>query len=85
MAYFVITIFIVIDLKKQLQMEKMYSQNEGDVVSRTAYASHYTGDCMSHAYDIKIKGCTGFLVYYLVPTTTCSSAYCFGKKTYMLF
>lgn len=54
--------------------------NEGDVVNRTAYASHYTGDCKSHAYNIKIKGCTGFLVYYLVPTTTCSSAYCFGKE-----
>ncbi|XP_076071653.1 oncoprotein-induced transcript 3 protein-like [Mytilus galloprovincialis] len=54
--------------------------NEGEVVNRTAYGSHYSGNCYQTTHDIRIKGCNGFLVYYLVPVAACSSAYCFGTE-----
>ena len=55
----------------------------GITVNRTAYSANYNGNCKHTSYDIQIKNCTGYLVYYLQPITgACSTAYCFGK--YML-
>ena len=56
----------------------------GITVQRTAYAAHFNGNCKHKSYDIKIKNCDGYFVYYLQPITgVCSTGYCFGK--YMLY
>ncbi|RUS83032.1 hypothetical protein EGW08_009220, partial [Elysia chlorotica] len=36
--------------------------------------------CCQRSIDILVKNCTGFLVYYLKPTPTCSIAYCAGDR-----
>lgn len=49
-------------------------------VNRTAYSSHYGGSCKYEGYEIKIKNCDGYYVYYLKSTNNgCYSAYCFGN------
>jgi hypothetical protein len=56
----------------------------GITVNRTAYAANYNGNCKHQSYDIQIKNCDGYFVYYLQPITgACSTGYCFGK--YMLY
>ncbi|CAG2252551.1 unnamed protein product [Mytilus edulis] len=80
MVYFGIFLFFNYPFEETETNGEDVFPNEGEVVNRTAYASHYSGGCETQAYDIKIKGCTGFLVYYLVPTKTCNSAYCFGEE-----
>ena len=51
----------------------------GHNVTRTAYSSNYDGSCDYDKFTIQIKGCQGYLVYYLKPVSGCTSAYCFGK------
>ena len=51
----------------------------GHNVTRTAYSSNYDGNCKYDTFTIQIKGCQGYLVYYLKPVSGCTSAYCFGK------
>ena len=51
----------------------------GHNVTRTAYSSNYDGSCDYDTFTIQIKGCQGYLVYYLKPVSGCTSAYCFGK------
>lgn len=51
----------------------------GVTVNRTAYASNYDGNCKHTEYDIQIKNCDGYFVYFLTSITGgCTSAYCFG-------
>ena len=51
----------------------------GETVYRPAYADNLDGNCKHASYDIRIKNCDGFFVYYLQPISGgCSSAYCFG-------
>ncbi|VDI60923.1 Hypothetical predicted protein [Mytilus galloprovincialis] len=53
----------------------------GMTVNRTAYSSHYGGSCKYEGYEIKIKNCDGYYVYYLKSTIHgCYSAYCFGDQ-----
>ncbi|VDI56273.1 Hypothetical predicted protein [Mytilus galloprovincialis] len=54
--------------------------NAGDVKTVQACAAHYDGDCCKHSYDIEVKNCTNYLVYNLVPVSTCYQAYCFGSE-----
>ncbi|XP_063416202.1 uncharacterized protein LOC134697845 [Mytilus trossulus] len=53
----------------------------GVTVNRTAYASNYDGNCKHTEYDIQIKNCDGYFVYFLTSITGgCTSAYCFGDQ-----
>ncbi|XP_062595947.1 oncoprotein-induced transcript 3 protein-like, partial [Saccostrea cucullata] len=38
------------------------------------------GDCCVKTYSIRIKNCTSFVAYCLVPAETCSERYCFGEN-----
>ena len=58
----------------------------GITVNRTAYAANYDGNCKHKSYDIQIKNCDGYFVYYLQPIKgACSTAYCFGKYTLCIY
>lgn len=37
------------------------------------------GSCKHKDYEIQIKNCDGYYVYYLKSTSGCASAYCFGN------
>ncbi|XP_076072004.1 oncoprotein-induced transcript 3 protein-like [Mytilus galloprovincialis] len=53
----------------------------GVTVTRTAFASNYDGNCKHTEYEIQIKNCDGYYVYFLKSITGgCTSAYCFGKE-----
>ncbi|CAC5377862.1 unnamed protein product [Mytilus coruscus] len=53
----------------------------GVTVNRTAYASNYDGNCKHTEYDIQIKNCDGYFVYFLRSIEGgCTSAYCFGDQ-----
>jgi len=58
----------------------------GITVNRTAYAANFDGNCKHKSYDIQIKNCDGYFVYYLQPIKgACSTAYCFGKYTLCIY
>ncbi|XP_052076402.1 uncharacterized protein LOC127714386 [Mytilus californianus] len=46
----------------------------------TACAANYNGNCCAYSHPIKVKNCTNYLVYSLVPVTPCYQAYCFGSE-----
>ncbi|VDI45209.1 Hypothetical predicted protein [Mytilus galloprovincialis] len=48
--------------------------------SVTACAANYNGDCCAYSHQIKVKNCTIYLVYSLVPVAPCYQAYCFGSE-----
>ncbi|CAC5390509.1 unnamed protein product [Mytilus coruscus] len=53
----------------------------GVTVNRTAYAANYDGNCKHTEYEIQIKNCDGYYVYFLKSITGgCTSAYCFGDQ-----
>ncbi|XP_052076398.1 von Willebrand factor D and EGF domain-containing protein-like [Mytilus californianus] len=53
----------------------------GVTVTRTAYAANYDGNCKHTEYEIQIKNCDGYYVYFLKSITSgCTSAYCFGTQ-----
>lgn len=51
--------------------------NDGKIHTLTACEVGFSETC-GRTYDIDVKSCTGFLVYYLKPLDVCNSAYCFG-------
>lgn len=53
--------------------------NTGQTGNRTSCMSHFDGNCCKEKYVIRIKNCGCFYVYYLRYTTSCNSAYCFGR------
>ncbi|XP_076072006.1 uncharacterized protein LOC143043712 [Mytilus galloprovincialis] len=48
--------------------------------SVTACAANYNGNCCAYSHQIKVKNCTSYLVYSLVPVAPCYQAYCFGSE-----
>lgn len=54
--------------------------NTGAVETVQACAAHYDGDCCKYSYDIEVKNCTHYLVYNLLPVSSCYQAYCFGAE-----
>lgn len=46
----------------------------------TACAANYNGNCCAYSHQIKVKNCTNYLVYSLVPVAPCYQAYCFGSE-----
>ncbi|OPL33803.1 hypothetical protein AM593_10606, partial [Mytilus galloprovincialis] len=48
--------------------------------SVTACTADYNGNCCAYSHQIKVKNCTDYLVYSLVPVAQCYQAYCFGSE-----
>ncbi|XP_052078001.1 uncharacterized protein LOC127715933 [Mytilus californianus] len=51
-----------------------------EIKSVTACTANYNGNCCANSHQIKVKNCTNYLVYSLVPVAPCSQAYCFGSE-----
>lgn len=60
-----------------LEGEDIYPE-VGETVKRVAYRA-YEPHCKTKAFNISIKNCGSYFVYYLVSTGGCPGAYCFGK------
>ncbi|CAC5377860.1 unnamed protein product [Mytilus coruscus] len=51
-----------------------------EIKTVTACTANYNGNCCVNSHQIKVKNCTNYLVYSLVPVAPCYQAYCFGSE-----
>ncbi|XP_062600790.1 oncoprotein-induced transcript 3 protein-like [Saccostrea cucullata] len=58
--------------------ESLPSVSDG-IVDRTVCKRGF-GDCCVKTYGIKIKNCTSFMAYCLIPPGGCTERYCFGEN-----